>query len=260
MKKQTEQIAYSVRSGEGKELLSLDSASAIDFTFKTIDSNEEKPLFVHKLVKENLGGDYRDLGTIRSTKKAVAYYVYCDDVKKRDFYGKIEGMNDNGYFEMEFDKIDDAFEYAVYRMKEANLKDDFLVFVERIDRELDEDGDVVNEEYEDVKTFDKIGEIYKNTLEGNRFTLDKIKRNICGDSPAEELARIGINRLLEIDFRYDYVVEDAHLDCFEFESEIRDLDEIADVEVSEELIEEAVKIFIATANKLNVPLVHDEEY
>ena len=258
MKKQTEQIAYSVRDGEGKEILSLDSASAIDLAFA--DINSEKPLFVHKLVKENLGGDYHDLGTIRSTKTDISYYVYCDDVKKRDFYGEIDSMNEQGYFEKEIRNLDNAFLYAVTRMKEANLDNDFLVFVERINRELDEDGDVVNEEVEDVSTLDKVGEYYKTALEANRFALDRIKRNICGEDSASKLAVIGINRLLETEFRYDYVIEDCHLDCFELESEIRDLNYIDDVEVSDELIENAVKVFITTAQKLKIELVHEDEY
>ena len=259
-KKEVEQIAYSVRNEEGKEILSLASALAIDYAFKTIGSNAENPLFVHKLVKESLGREYNDHGTIRSTKKTVSYYVWCDDVKKRDFYGKIEQMNDNGYFEKEFDKLEDAFAYAKSLVKGVSLADDYLVYVERIVRELDEDGDVIVEDYEDMETFDIVEDSYKAALVRNRFALEDIKRNICGTSPASELARFGIDQLLETEFRYDYVINDAHLDCFELESEIRELDEVAGTNVNDELIEEAAKIFITTAGKLKIALRHADEY
>lgn len=253
-KKEVEQIAYSVRDAEGKEILSLNSAFAIDYALKTLGNNEEKPLFVHKLVKENLGGEYRDLGTVRSTKKAVSYYVWCDDVKKRDFYGKIEQMNDNGYFEKEFDKLEDASAYAKRLMKDVSIGDDYLVYIERIERELDEDGEIVSEEYINMETFDMVEDHYKATLTKSRFALEDIKRNIVGDDEASELARTGIDYLQETELRYDIVIEGAYLDCFELESEIKDSN------ASDELIEKVIKLFIATADKLKIELHHADEY
>lgn len=259
-KKEVEQIAYSVRDCEGKEVISINSENAIDYAIAAFEKAYPNGLFVHKLVKESLGGEYRDLGTVRTTVQTFSYYVWCDDVKKRDFYGRIDEMNSNGYFEKEFDKLDDAIAYAESLAKDVSIDDDYLVYIERITRQLDEDGDVLNEENEDVRTIDRVEEIRKETYEEDRFALDKIKRNIVGTDEVSELARVGINRLLETDIRFDYVINHAFLDCFEFESEIRDLDEIADVEVNDELIEKAVRLFIATADRLGIELRHASEY
>ena len=120
---------------------------------------------------------------------------------------------------------------------------------------MDDDGDIVNEEFEPVETFDNVQHVYKMTYAEDRAKLAKIRENIQLDGEAGELAAKGIGLLLETNYRYDETIRHSYLDCFELESEIRD---IAD---DDEIIEKAMKTFIATAEKIGIfDLIHAGEY
>ena len=188
--------------------------------------------------------------------KKITYYVYCDDVKKRDFAGNPGEMASNGYAEREYSTLAAAVADAKAMAKDATLDDDYLVYVEKITRELDDDGDVINEEdFEPVATLDNVQHIYEMTYAEDREKLAKIRDNIPFDGEAEELAVKGIGLLLETNYRYDETIRHSYLNCFELESEIRDISD------NEELIEKAMKTFIATAEKVGIfELVHAGEY
>ena len=184
----------------------------------------------------------------------ITYYVYCDDVKKREFLGNPTETASNGYAEREYSTLAAAVAAAKATAAKSTLDDDYLVYVEKITRELDKDGDIANEEFEPVETFDNVQHVYEMTYAEDREKLAKIRDNIpSGD--AEELAAKGIEWLLENDYRYDETIRHSYLDCFELESEIRD---IAD---DDEIIEKAMKTFIATAEKIGIfDLIHAGEY
>ena len=187
--------------------------------------------------------------------KKITYYVYCDDVKNRDFVGNPGEMASNGYAEREYSTLAAAIADAKATATKAAIDDDYLVYVEKITRELDDDGDIVNEEFEPVETFDNVQHVYKMTYAEDRAKLAKIRENIQLDGEAGELAVKGIELLLETDYRYDETIRHSYLNCFELESEIRD---IAD---DDEIIEKAMKTFIATAEKIGIfDLIHAGEY
>ena len=188
--------------------------------------------------------------------KKITYYVYCDDVKNRDFVGNPTEMASNGYAEREYVSLAAAIDAAKAMAKDAALDDDYLVYVEKIVRELDDDGDVVDEEdFEPVSTLDNVQHIYEMTRFEDREKLAKIRNNIPSDGEAEELAAKGIGLLLETNYRYDETIRHAYLNCFELESEIRDISD------NEELIEKAMKTVIATAEKIGIfDLKHAGEY
>lgn len=252
MEKAKEKITYSLRNKDGKELVSCPSLPSTYFAIHVLDRG--KPLYIHK-ISTDWHNDPKDCGTVGSTDRKTAYYVYCDSVKKRNFYGEPIEMASNGFDEAEYTSLDDAMDDAKALAKESTLDDDYIVYVERIIRELDEDGDIASEEYESVESFDFVRHVYGLIREEDREKLDRIQRNIEGDSEASELARTGITYLHETDIRFDEVINRGYLDCFNLESEIRDSD------AGEDVIEEAMRIFIKTAEKVGVfELVHAGEY
>ena len=187
--------------------------------------------------------------------KKITYYVYCDNVKKRDFVGNPAEMASDGYGDREYASLAAAIAAAKATAKTATLDDDYLVYVEKIVRELDGDGDIVTEDFDPVETFDNVQKIYEMTYAEDREKLAKIRDNIPSGGEAEELAAKGIGLLFETEYRYDVTIRHAYLDCFEMESEIRD---IAD---DDEIIEKAMKTFIATAEKIGIfDLIHAGEY
>ena len=187
--------------------------------------------------------------------KKITYYLYCDDVKKRDFLGNPTEMASNGYAESEYASFVAANAAAIATATKATIDDDYLVYVEKVVRELDDDGDVVDEDFEPVETFDNVKQIYEMTRFEDRAKLAKIRENIPSDDAAGELAAKGIEWLLENGYRYDETIRHSYLNCFELESEIRDIAE------DEELIEKAMKTFIATAEKIGIfDLKHAGEY
>ena len=250
MKKTEEKITYSIRNRDGKEIVAVKDLPSAYFALHVLDGD----LFVHKIASD-WHSQAKDLGTIYSNVKKESFYVYCDDVKEREFDSNPVEMAVNGYNEYEHDSREEAVIKARKMAERACLDDDYLVYVERIVRVLDEDGDVVDETYETVETIDSVERIYQSTLEEDRAILTKVYDAIEGNDDVSELLRNGIRHLLDTSFRYDAVINHAGIDCFEIESEIRGNAE------REEQVEQAMRLFIATAERLGIyELKHAGEY
>ena len=251
MKKIEEKITYSIRNRDGNEVVAVKDLPSAYFALHVLDGD----LFVHKVVSD-WHSQAKDCGTVYSSVKKESFYVYCDDVKDRDFDSKPTEMASNGYSESEHDSYEAALIKARKMAERACLDDDYLVYVEKIVCALDEDGDVVDETYETIETVDSVKRIYQSTLEEDRAILAKIYDAIVGsDDALSELLRSGIRYLLDARFRYDAVINHAFVDCFSLESEIKD------IAASEEQAEQAMRLFIATAETLGIyELKHAGEY
>ena len=250
MEKIEEKITYSIRNRDGKEIVAVKDIASVYFALHVLDGD----LFIHKVVSD-WHNQAKDCGTIYSNVKNESFYVYCDDVRERDFDSDPVEMASNGYNESEHDSYEKAMIKARKMAERACLDDDYLVYVEKIVRTEDEDGDVVDETYETVETIDSVGRIYQSTLEEDRAILAKTYDAIEGSDDVSELLRSGIGHLLGTRIRYDAVINHAYLDCFELESEIRD------IAANDEQVEQAMRLFVATAETLGIyDLKHAGDY